>query len=386
MRAPEWQGWLVLGGLVVAFAVLTWWLLFSPLRTRVRPAPRSPKLYRAIAVLAFGSGLAFVVGTAWDELWHRQFGGFGNDFLWPPHLLMYMSLGLNLCFAIAGLGFALRGRGGIRERFRAEPLLGLLGLVAAYQMASIPADLLWHQIIGPDLTAWSLPHLLLVVTTSGTWLIGLAIARATLPRPTRWAPLSLAPLDWLSLGFISVSCLMLLQLAVTEWEWVTSGDQALVLLTRPPWAYAVAVLLIGIATAHLALHATRRFGSATVVALLVLAVRWAVVEVDRASVSPPPVIGAHLLLVAPAVVLDLWYALRRDRDLLFTRLLGSALYAAVFLVIALPYAQQVVAVPGLVAGEISASIGFGLLAALIGGVVFADVGAWVTPSPERVRT
>jgi len=64
---------------------------------------------------------------------------------------------------------------------------------------------------------------------------------------------------------------------------------------------------------------------------------------------------------------------------LFTRMLGSALYAAVFLVVGLPYAQQVVAVPGLVAGAISASVGIGVLVAVIGGIVFADLGAWVTP-------
>ncbi len=379
MRVPEWQGWLVLGGLVVAFAVLTWWLLFSPLRRWVRPVERSPRLRQTIAVLVFISGVSFTVGAAWDELWHRQFGGFGNDFMWPPHLLMYASLGMNALFAVTGLRLALRGQGGVRERFRAEPLLGLLGLIAAYQMASIPSDLLWHQIIGPDLTAWSLPHWLLVMTTGATWLVGMAIARSTVSQFSTWRPLSTSPMDLLCLGFVTLMSLMLLQFAVTEWEWQSGPDAEVVLLNRPAWSYPVVVLLVGIATSNLALHATRRFGAATLVALVALAVRWLTVSAESGLLSSAPVIGSHLLLVPGAVVLDLWYALRSDRDLLFTRVLGSALYAAAFLVVGLPYAQQVVAVPGLVEGAIPASIGIGVLVAVIGGIVFADLGAWVHP-------
>lgn len=379
MRAPEWQGWLVLGGLVVAFAFLAWWLFFSPARGYSRPVHRSSAVRLAIACLVFVSGAAFVAGAAWDELWHRQFGGFGDDFLWPPHMLMYVSLGLNALFALLGLALALRGRGGVRQRVRAEPLLGLLALIAAYQMASIPSDLLWHQIIGPDLTAWSLPHVLLTLTTAGTWLVGLAIARSTVTRPTEWRPLSFAPIDVLSLGFITLGSLMLLQLGVTEWEWISTANQDDVLLSGPAWSYPVVVLLIGIATAHLALHSTRRVGAATLVALAALAVHWVNVTIDSSVLTAAPVLGSHLLLVPGAVVLDLWYAVRSDRDMLFTRLQGSALYAAVFLIIGLPYAQQVVGVPGLVAGAIPASIGIGLLVALVGGIVFADLGMWVTP-------
>jgi hypothetical protein len=34
MRAAEWQGWLVLGSVVAGFALVTWWLYFSPLSAR----------------------------------------------------------------------------------------------------------------------------------------------------------------------------------------------------------------------------------------------------------------------------------------------------------------------------------------------------------------
>src|SRR5437763_5410204 len=180
-RAPEWAGWLVLGALIAAFSLLVWWLYFSPLPYRVEPpaaTARTLRTRRRVAALALLAGALFIVGARWDELWHRMYGGFGNDFLWPPHLMLYGSLGLNGLFAGFGLGRALRGRGGLRERFRAEPLMGLLGLLAAYQMASIPSDLLWHKIIGPDISAWSLPHLLLALTSSGTMMAGLALALA----------------------------------------------------------------------------------------------------------------------------------------------------------------------------------------------------------------
>lgn len=383
VRAPEWLGWLVLGGLVGVFSVLTWWLYASPIRGTPAVLARSTSTRRVLAVLVFASGVAFMVGAAWDELWHRQFGGFGDDFLWPPHLLMYVSLGTNAVFAVGGLALALRGRGGIRERFRAEPLLGLLGLIAAYQMASIPSDLIWHQVIGPDLTAWSLPHVLLVLTTSGTWLVGLAIARSLVNRAPSWAPLRPSWSDGLALGFVAIGALMQLQLGVTEWEWVTNGGQEQVLLDRPGWTYPVVVLLIGIASAHIALHATRRFGAATIVALAAVAIHWLTIVVDRAALGSAPMMASHLLLVPPALVLDVWYALRKDRDTLFGRTLGSALYAATFLVVGVPYAQQVVGVPGLAAGAVVASVAIGLVVAVLGGLMFADLGAWTTPRQRQ---
>src|SRR6266851_1194843 len=161
---PEWMGWAALTCLVVAFACLTWWLLLSPLpiadgrraeRLSNGPGPHARRTRVVVALLVLLSGFLFSAGARWDELWHRTYGGFGDDFLWPPHLMIYGGLALNAAFAGWGLGRTLRGRGGLRERFRAEPLMGLLGLLAAYQVASIPSDLIWHRVIGPDITAWS---------------------------------------------------------------------------------------------------------------------------------------------------------------------------------------------------------------------------------------
>jgi hypothetical protein len=100
------------------------------------------------------SGVLLRVGAPWDELWHRLYGvPFGRDLLWPPHLLMYASIALSFVLVFVGLAVALGGRGGLRERFRREPLLAALGLLSAYGFAFIPVDVLWHQVIGPDLVA-----------------------------------------------------------------------------------------------------------------------------------------------------------------------------------------------------------------------------------------
>ncbi len=97
-RAAEWEGWLALGTLVVLFAFLGWWLFLSPLPRPIRPVAPSASVLRGrrwVASLMLVGGALGFVGTNWDELWHRLYGGFGNDFLWPPHLLIYGSLALN---------------------------------------------------------------------------------------------------------------------------------------------------------------------------------------------------------------------------------------------------------------------------------------------------
>src|SRR5579859_5641922 len=105
-RVPEWEGWAVLGALLLVFGALVWWLYASPVRVSDISPDRSRLSRRAQFFLAgfiVLSGLLFTSGARWDELWHRLYGGFADDFLWPPHLMIYGSLGLNSAFAGLGL-------------------------------------------------------------------------------------------------------------------------------------------------------------------------------------------------------------------------------------------------------------------------------------------
>jgi hypothetical protein len=334
-----------------------------------------------VVALMLLAGALFTFGARWDELWHRMYGGFGDDFLWPPHLMLYGSLGLNGLFAGLGLSIALRGgRGqdGLRERFRAEPLMGLLGLLSAYQLASIPSDQLWHQIIGPDLTAWSLPHALLTLTSCGAWLAGAAIALSLAPR-RGWRGLGgLQAAELAALVMIGLSLTFLLQFGTTEWEWPPArAGGAILALHRPAWSYPVVVLLIGVAGAHLALYATRRIGVATAVALGVLLVHLAIIALMRTLLPPGPVLASHLLLVAPAVALDAWHSWRRRHESPATLLGGAALYGLVYFAVALPYIARVMVVPVLDPASGGVAIAGGLPLVLLAGLIFARMGSWL---------
>jgi hypothetical protein len=324
-RIPEWQGWAVLGTLLFAFGALVWWLYFSRLGDPTAPPGRSrlsPQAQRVLAGLILLSGVSFTTGARWDELWHRMYGGFADDFLWPPHLMIYGSLGLNSAFAGLGLTLAARGSGGIRDRFRANPLVGLLGLLAAYQLASIPSDLLWHKIIGPDISAWSLPHFLLMITASAVLLIGVALILSNgSPRPWRiggrpgWS-------DAATLVLIVTSTLALLQFGVTEWEWSGSFD---LILGRPVWVYPLVVVAVGAIEAHLILFSLRRVGAATVAAIAAVALQAAFIAFARSALPPGPTLASHLLLVLPALVLDSWYAIKLSRATATSPLVAGAL-------------------------------------------------------------
>ena len=104
-------------------------------------------------------------------MWHRSFGlPFGEDLLWRPHLLLYF--GFLSVSALAGVALLillrgssdLQSRPSLQQRFRAQPVLGLLTLVGGFLIFAIPADPVWHTLYGEDITAWSLPHLILTIS------------------------------------------------------------------------------------------------------------------------------------------------------------------------------------------------------------------------------
>jgi hypothetical protein len=385
-RVPEWEGWLVLGSLLVIFAVLVWWLYLSPVASgsgQSRPEPMSVGARHVLAGLVLLSGLSFVVGARWDELWHRLYGGFGDDFLWPPHLMIYGSLGLNSAFAGFGLATAARGSGGLRQRFRANPLVGLLGLVAAYQLASIPSDLIWHRIIGPDISAWSLPHFLLVLSTSAVIVIGFALALAGAKRRDwrvgGWP--SAAELTVIAL--VVVSTLSLLQFGVTEWEW---HDGIGIPFGRATWVYPVVVLTIGVAESHLALFGLRRVGAATAVIAVSLVVQAAFVVYARGVLPPGPSLVSHLLLLPPAIALDLLYATRRSRASWFGTLVeGVGLFAAVFIVETLPFLGWLMPYPSFGFGDAFLVVAIGWGVALTTAATVRAAMAWLVPANARDR-
>jgi hypothetical protein len=416
------MGWLALGALVLAFAAIAWWLFLSPLPNRIRPAGttvRARRARRLVATLMLVSAASFLTGARWDEIWHRKYGGFGDDFLWPPHLMLYASLGLNAIFAALGLGLALRGAGSLRERFRQEPVMGFLGLMATYQMASIPSDLLWHEIIGPDITAWSLPHALLALTTTAVLLAGVAIAlsaragpgglqpdeartpgdgaASSLHRasygPHSWRRLPcVQPMEQVALALTALSLLALLQIGTTEWEWSRPGEVARAVLQRPAWAYPVVVLLVGVAHASLALHATHLTGAATAVTAGALGAQMVAIGAARLALPPGPALASHALLLPPALALDAWHAwwLRRQgRITVATAWMGAPLYTAVYVLVAFPYIAAFLPAPRLDAASRLATVAIGLPAALVVSGAGAYVGRWLraigSPAPAHLH-
>src|SRR5215510_3751451 len=335
--APLWPGIVVLGGIMLLFAGLGWWLYVSPINEpapAIDTGPPALRNRRIIGGLACVAGLSLAVALSWDELWHRIYGGFGDDFLWPPHLLLYGSFLLAAVFAAFGLSIALlRHTGSIRRRIRSEPAMSLLGLVSLYEVASLPSDQIWHAIYGKDITAWSLPHLFIFGTAALMFLMACALLMSG-RRDTQWESIRhLKARDLPVVLLVSLATWIALIIGVVEYEWrfnpgvAHASAAAPTFAGRPGWAYPVVVLAIGILMSHFALHILRKPGVATFSAVLVLVGRLLYAAVGATALPPGPAIISHAALVIPAIALDLWYAWRlKDVDSRTILLGGITLY------------------------------------------------------------
>lgn len=388
-------------GALLVFFGLVWWLYFSPLpgTERLSGAPPGTLVQRQVlAIVVTVTGLAFCTGTFWDEIWHRLYGvgDVVDDFWWPPHVMMYASMGLMALFALVGLAVLMRGGGSLRARFRTAPWLGMLGLTSAYLVVAAPVDELWHRIYGLDITAWSLPHIMFAVGTTLVMLAGMAVQMSVTPlRPWRaTTPPGLG--EALVVVMLMVAELLTLQITITEWEvfrprlgFGPAEDAfTLAFLSRPEWMYPTAVLGVTVFFSHVALLATRRPGSATALAVLVWGFRAGMVALFGLPTERFPIV-AQVLIIAPALALDGWYAMRRAHaEATLTRVLGPVMMTGAFVLFSLPLLPLWLAYPRLTAETVPGMVVAGLLMALWSGWLGHTTGQALhhLPRPAEAAT
>lgn len=374
--------------LMLTFGLLAWWLFFSPLpisSAKLPPRPRIRQLRQMVVLFVLMTDTLFSSGMVWDEVWHRKFGVFGNDFLWPPHLMIYGSLALTALFAGISLLVLAQGVGDIRQRFRREPLIGLLALVAAYLIVSLPLDQLWHQIYGKDITAWSLPHLTIMAGNVMILLAAVTIQRSLLPHGSR----NLAQ-ERIILLLICLTTNTLLQIGTLEWEGITripTGNTSDVFRQafwdRPEWLYPVVVITIALLIGMLVLSVLRRAGTATIVAFLTIGLHTAQLTLFDGW-AQGATMTSYVLILPPMIALDIWYALRVREQGTNRTIIGGALIAGVVgLLIGLPVIMQTMVYPRINSTTLPGIVLFGLMMAVFAGWTGVSIGSWMTSFSQQ---
>ncbi len=374
-------------GVVLFFGFLIYYFYLSPLtereqRTLSTTAP-SPTLRQLVGTGATIAAAFITIGLFWDELWHRLYGvgAVVDDFFWRPHILLYAGMGINAIFALGGMFLIMQhGKGTLRQRFRAEPLVGLLTLAAGFQVVTAPLDPMWHQIFGLDITAWSLPHLLLGLGLLAVMLVGSSIQYALVERRgwRFWSGLNLN--EVLAIILLALAATILFQFGTTEWENIgPTINPNYSFFQRPEWLYPVVLISMTLFVGMFALHLTRRVGVATLVFVLALLLRLLLMNIFNGSAANMTY-KTNLLSLIPLLALDLSYAYRLRSghiDAANTPLIGSLVLAVTTFLVTLPLIGQMLYYPRLLPTVVIGMAVFGLLMAVAAGWAGSHLGSWL---------
>ncbi len=294
---------------ICAFALAFWHLLVRPLPPGLRQPQRVALTVRAREVLALIlalGGFATVVGGVWDEVWHRAFGiPFGEDLLWRPHLLIYFGFATaSVCGFWALLFLNRKLRGNFQQRFRANTMVGLLILNAAFLFYALPADPVWHLIFGEDITAWSVPHLILLISFVLTQLLALELHASTWRRHDWHTIFKLRLSDGLSLLILASMQLLWLQLMLIDWDAAIVGASYGPLdMYRPEWLLAANLMACVTFVGVVATRVTRCAGAATAAGLLALVIRLLLIGLFDADMLQ---FAAWIAALPPLIAIDIW--------------------------------------------------------------------------------
>ena len=304
-----WIQMVVLLLLICAFVLLFWHLLIRPLAPNLRKPVAdtlSAELRRRIALVLAGGNMALFIGAFWDELWHRNYGiPFGEDFFWRPHLLMYFGFATSIFAGFWALYYLNRHlKGNFQQRFRSNSIIGLLTINALFMLYALTADPFWHWTFGQDLSAWSVPHLILLASITLSSLVAVFTYGSTL-RLEKWRTIArLNVKDAVPLLLLTAILMLWLQVMLIDWDQTLLGIKIEWLgLYRPEWLLAANLLagatLIGIISTRV----LRCAGAATAVGLLTLAIRFGLLQAFDTDLMH---YVAWIAVLPPLIAIDLW--------------------------------------------------------------------------------
>ncbi len=293
------------------FVAMSWHLMFRPLPERQRAAPAlelSVGTRQFLSLLLAIGGLCLVVGPFWDEIWHRQYGiPFGEDFFWRPHLLLYFGFGAGVMVGFWALSYvAFRSKGSFQQRMRATPLIGLVILSSLFLMYVVPADPVWHMVYGRDLSAWSIPHILLLISIAIVMLMAAIVHLSTVP-VRQWQGIhKISAQDILPLLMFAAMMMPWLQILILDWDQAFVDPARLENRFRPEWLMAANIVFTATFAGVIANRSLRRVGAATVTGILALIMRYLMIQIF--GVQETTHYDAWILALAPMIAIDVWMA------------------------------------------------------------------------------
>jgi len=304
------------------------------------PSPAPTKLRWVIPVSALAT-TSVVVGVIWDISWHRTIG---RDTFWTPaHLAIYLGgllAGLTGAFLILRATFARSGADdpGVRIwGFRGPLGAWIWAWGAAAMLVSAPFDDWWHNAYGLDVEILSPPH---VVLAAGIIAIQLGSLILMLSHQNRWTSAS-NRLPGLAFAYATGVLVTMLATLFME-ESLPNNQHRGVFYKISAAAYPV-ILVAAARGARLRWPAT---AAAAAFMAIGAAMSW-ILPLFRAQpllgpimnpidrMVPPPF---PLLLLLPALAIDLLLQRVKQRDWTLSLLLGAA-FVWVFFVAQFHFAE-----------------------------------------------
>jgi len=291
------------------------------------------------AVVAVTSAM---VGTHWDIAWHRSIG---RDSFWTPaHMAIYLAgvlAGSSCGYLILSTTFA----GAAAAHQAAVTIWGFRGPLGAFicawggvaMIASAPFDDWWHSAYGLDVKVLSPPHVVLI---AGIIAIELGALILILGNMNRAQGDGRRRLNWI---FLYVAAMILVCLFILIFEYNFR------LYMHGGRFYRVVSMVVPIVIAGASRASGRRWAATIVMAfysVFLLLMLW-ILPLAPAETKLGPVyrqvttlVPAEfpLLLIVPAIVLDLLWARTAQWNKWLQALVAGVVFVAVFVAVQWPFA------------------------------------------------